>query len=286
MQDHLLHSYSIKQIENGGWDFSLPLLLLMTFMSCFLVLGCNRSVPLYWHSNGTVIKDLVWEIPLADSSSVFKKDNNFWKLPLPPDSIAPQVTYTTYRAARFLSYTKLIGRIDQEVVHSNDTNNIEFYRFEKGNVLLLGFASRDTLKPLTIFDPPLIIIPSNLRELEKPFINSGIMKTWAGNKYDNGFKSTYSITKKSSGRCLLEDGKERSVMLCENTFSRDVTIQYGQTNLIVPDAMTLTNNSILSEDKGVLLEWGIRSRKVETNADKIHDRDRELYIEITVHSKQ
>jgi hypothetical protein len=182
---------------------------------------------------------------------------------------------------------KFIGRIDQEVVHSNDTNSIEFYRFEKGNILLLGYATPDTSKPVTVFEPPLIIIPLNLKELEKPFTSSGTMKTWNGNKYDEGFKSTYSIKKTGVGRFLSEDGTEKSATLCENTFSRDVTMQYGQTNLIVPDAMTLTSSSILNEEKGVVLEWSIRSRKVETNPNKIpnRDRDRELYIEITLHGQ-
>jgi hypothetical protein len=171
-------------------------------------------------------------------------------------------------------------------VHSNDTDNIEFYRFEKGNVLFLGFGSPDTSKPLTAFDPPLIVIPSNLKDLEKPFTSSGTMKTWDGNKYNDGYKSTYSITKKGAGRFLTEAGTERNAILCENTFSRDVTMQYGQTNLIVPDAITLTSNSILDEEKSVVLEWGIRPRNVEAKPEKIPDRDRELYIEITLHRQE
>jgi hypothetical protein len=63
-------------------------------------------------------------------------------------------------------------------------------------------------------------------------------------------------------------------------------MQYGQTNLIVPDAVTLTSNSVLDEEKGVLLEWGIRSRNVEAKPDKIPDRDKELYIEITAHRQE
>jgi hypothetical protein len=276
---------SEKQLRNELCN-SFSLFLHFTFfISCLVLTSCNRGVPLYWHSNGTIIKDIVWEIPIADSATVLKTDGTLWKLPQPPDSTTPQITYTTYRTPRFLSYMKFIGRIDQEVVHSNDTNTIEFYRFENGDVLLLGFVTPDTLKPLTIFEPPLVIIPSNLKELEKKFASSGTMKTWNRNKFDDGFKSTYSITKKSAGRFLTEVGTERSVVLCENTFSRDVTMQYGQTNLIVPDAVTLTSNSVLDEEKGVLLEWGIRSRNVETKPDKIPDRDRELYIEITLHGQ-
>jgi hypothetical protein len=54
----------------------------------------------------------------------------------------------------------------------------------------------------------------------------------------------------------------------------------------VPDAVTLTSNSVLDEEKGVLLEWGIRSRNVEAKPDKIPDRDKELYIEITAHRQE
>jgi hypothetical protein len=265
---------------------SVRFLNFFPFIICLLLIGCIKNVPLYWHSNGTIIKDITWEIPVADSSTIFKMDAALWRLPQPPDSITPLITYTTYRTPRLLSYTKLLGRIDQEVVHSNDTDNIEFYRFENGNVLLLGFATPDTMKPLTVFDPPLIIIPFDLKVIEKSFSSSGTMKTWDGNKYNDGYKSTYSITKKGSGRFLTEAGKERNAILCENTFSRDVTMQYGQTNLIVPDAMALTSNSILDEEKGTVLEWGIRSRNVEAKPEKIPDRDRELYIEITLHQQQ
>ncbi len=273
-------------MESTARNSTFLFLHVSILMLCLFVMGCGRNVPAYWHSNGTVIKNLMWEIPIADSSQFLITEGNLWKLPEPPDSITPQITYTTYRTPCLLATRRLLGRIDQEVVHSKDTNNIEFYRFENGNVLLLGFATPDTLKPVTVFDPPLIVIPSNLQKLEKPCTSTGTMRIWDGNKYDNGYKSTYRITKKCTGRFLAEDGSERDGVLCESMISRDATIQYGQTNLIVPDAITLSSNSIMSEEKSVVLEWGIRSKKIETPAEKIPGKDRELYIEITKHIRQ
>lgn len=266
---------------------SLPFFHTLTFIVvCLFASGCSRNVPSYWHPDGTIIKDITWEVPIADSSTVLITEGNLWKLPQPPDSIIPQITYTTYRTPQLLGYTKLLGRIDQEVVHGNDTSNIEFYRFENGAVLFLGFATPDTLQPLTMFDPPLIIVPAVLKDSGQSCTSTGTMKTWSRNKYDNGYKTSYTIIKKGTGRFIAEDGKERDGIFCENKISRNATIQYGQTNLIVPDAITLSNNSILSKEKGIVLEWGIRSRKVETSANIIPDRDRELYIEITLHRKQ
>jgi hypothetical protein len=58
-------------------------------------------------------------------------------------------------------------------------------------------------------------------------------------------------------------------------------MQYGQTNLIVPGGMTISSLSMIDERKGIVLEWGIRSRKVKPDKNKISAIEQELYIEIT-----
>jgi hypothetical protein len=259
---------------------------IVVLTACPLITGCSKGMPSYWHANGTMVKDMVWELPLADSSVILKTENGIWTLPQPPDTVIPQISYTTYRTPRYSARPGIPGRIDQEVVHSSDTINTEFYRFENGNVLLLGFASADTSKPPTLFDPPLIIMPANLGKAEKSFTSSGIMKIRSGNKPDSEYRSTYSVVKKGTGRLAAEDGKEIKAVFCENTFSRDMTMHYGRTELIMPDAMTIKSFSVLSEEEGTLLEWGIRSRKTKTGSGNISGTNTELFIEITMHKIQ
>jgi len=84
--------------------------------------------------------------------------------------------------------------------------------------------------------------------------------------------------------------------LVEMIFSIDGTVGYGDTNLIVPDAILMKSKILFIKGQGPVLEWGVRSRKKEyekttayKNDPKIDNedrlREREYYVEVTLHLK-
>ena len=63
----------------------------------------------------------------------------------------------------------------QQVWNSSTPKVIEYYDFDNGNVLLLGYTTGDSVKPYTIFKPPLVISPSKIINQVK---SEGKMKTY------------------------------------------------------------------------------------------------------------
>ena len=215
-----------------------------------------------WPSNGTVIKNIKWELPLADTQNVLIKSGDLWNLPSAPDNNRQEITYTTYRSP-ILDYNKILGKTDQEAVHSNDTNIVEFYRFENGDVFLLGYTNPGASRILTVIDPPLLVMPKDLNNLEKEIISSGTAKKWNGESFEKGYKTTFKISKKDRGKVDLGNNKIQNSVLCEITISQDAGLPYGETNLILSDALTIQSNALIAEDTGTILEWGIRTRNTE-----------------------
>jgi hypothetical protein len=249
-----------------------------------IFVGCRLdNSPQNWPSNGTVIKNIKWELPLSDSQNVLIKNGDLWELPQASEGTLEETTYTSYRIPILLDYSKILERVDQEAVHSNDANIVEFYRFEKGDVFLLGYTNPGDSGMLTLIDPPLLIMPQNINKLDKDIVSTGTAKKWNWESFEKGYKTTFKISKKDRGEVDLGNNKIQNAVLCEMTISQDAGLQYGETNLILLDALTMKSNVLIFENEGSVLEWGIRERKSETGNDYGEIPNRELYIEITKH---
>ena len=257
------------------------LLAALIFISC----GSNDP-PKTWPSNGTVIKNIKWEVPLSDSLNVLNKEGDLLKLPLLPKGSVAETTFTTYRTPQLNNYNEILGGVSQEVVHSTNPNTIEFYRFEKGAVYFLGYTNPDTVRPLTVFDPPLLIMPDDVFDIDQSIVSTSVSKKWDKESFEEGFKTSFKIIKKQSGSFITEKNKKQKAVLCEMIITQDAGVPYGETNLIMPDAITMKSSVLITEDDGPVLEWGIRSRKIQTENNDNHSPERDLYIEITKHKKE
>ncbi len=264
-----------------------------------LLSGCGRDLPRYWPVNGTTVRNIKWEIPVSDSLNVLVKQDGKWLLPKPSQGISTEVTTANYRMTEKQGYPKSMGRVDQEVVNSNPAVQTQYYRFHKRSVLLLGHATPDTVKPLILFDPPLVIFPSQMGPVSVLHESEGKTKHWnkVKNLFEEGHQNRIRLKVKESNT-LIMDSTEVQALLCEMMLSSDRTVAFGETDLIVPDAVQLTGKMLIVEGIGPVLEWGIRSRvqaspdpeellnkgeAVRREPDEFEKRV--FYIEVTLHER-
>jgi len=235
----------------------MRLLIIFTFLSTLLCCS-DYSQPTHWPVNGTVIQKIKWQLPLEDSLNVLQKDGYRWMLPEPSDRIEKQTQTSSFRAPELTQYSEYLGRVDQEAVHSNQPNSVEFYRFEGNDVLFLGFTTPDTTKPLVMFDPPLVVMPGNLFDLKKDYVSTTTMKKFdkTRNEFIQGDKTKLTIRKLDSG---FIDDKNTLAYLFEIKITSDKTIQFGESGLLVPEAVLLKSKILISEE-GSLFEWQVKSR--------------------------
>jgi len=270
-----------------------------SFISFFLLtfFCCQKWTEFtYWPRNGAEFEDVIWELSIGDSANVLQKQDGLWILPEPDDTDAVKKIRTIHRKPEHSKAAKKVKGIQQEVLNP-ERGMVEYYGFQKGAVLLLGYSKGKDLEGLIVYDPPLVLIPGNPAEQKNPSKSSSLMKTWNQDSgaFKEGFTTHVTFQVLESDSVIL-DSLERPALLCEIIISSDRTIGFGGTDLIVPDAVMMKNKVMLVKGYGPVLEWGIRSRKTESEkieSDKddhrltpeeslLHEK-RELYIEVTRH---
>ncbi len=266
----------------------------LLFPLFIIVTGCSRHrSPSFWPPNGARFEDATWEIPLADSASVLPEVNGRWELTGPPDGIPPKIAIVSHQKPEKNPYKKLIGRIDQETFRADGPILHEFYRFDKPGVLLLGYEGADSTRLLTIFDPPLVMLPSDPAAFESEFISESKSKIWdaKADTFRQELTTRMRLTMLRKGAVWM-DTAARPAVLCKMSLSQDRTVGFGGTGLIVPDAVMLESRVLFAEGVGPVLEWGIRSReKMSTPAEggippapgPERPEALELWIEVTLH---
>jgi hypothetical protein len=264
----------------------------------FLSLSCQQNHQIqFWPENGTTFQNISWEIPVADSSLILQQKDGHWILPKPLDNVEPKITMTRHRQPNINPYQNVVGNVSQEVFHDSGMVKREFYRFKKHGILLLGTESRDSTQLITICEPPMVLIPQNLENLDTTYFYEGTPKVWdaTADSFRQQQKTRLRLTPKQKGTVML-DSVAVPARLVQMTLSKDGTVGYAGTDLIVPDAIMLQSNILIVEKIGPVLEWGVRSRKKGCDVTATHEIDpgignqdrfeeREYYIEVTLHQK-
>ncbi|UCE17336.1 MAG: hypothetical protein JSV84_10570 [Gemmatimonadota bacterium] len=266
--------------------------------SILLVVVCHQSnPPPFWPESGTTFQDISWEIPVADSTSVLQTQAGCWILPQPPDTVSPKITVTKHRTFTGHPYQEPLGQVDQEVLHDSGAITREFYRFGKEGIMLVGYETRDSTDQLTVYEPPLVLIPKNVSNLDTTFVHEQIPKVWDAtiDSFRQEQKTRVRLVLEQKGSVLL-DSFAVFALLYDITLSADKTVAFGGTDLIVPDALILQSKVLIAQGVGPVLEWGVRSRKKEGNEFESQERildskdterseEWEHYIEVTLHRK-
>ena len=255
---------------------------ILLLLLVFIVISCStdNSPPAYWPVNGTAIFRVKWAVPASDSLNILSKDHGKWILPVPGESTSQSSDFREPQSRRFSKY---LGRVDQEVTHSTQQGVTEFYRFENKNVLFLGFTLPDSAKPLLMFDPPLIVLPNNVLNLERTFTSTSVMKTLNYTLGEFGTGDTTRLTLKKLDSGFIKDPDEPAGLF-EMKITSDKTIAFGESGLTVPEAVILESKMLIGKN-GTILEWEMKSKEKENpdslNTEKEQMNERKFFIEIT-----
>lgn len=275
---------------------TIPETAFFVFLICCLLVFCQKQHRHdYWTETGTVVENIKWEIALSDSNKVLTEEDDIWQLPQIPDTVLPETTVTPHTGPDDIESYKMAGRVHQILIHEGSVINRELYRFSRKGVELAGYTSTDSTQLLTVYDPPLLVLPSDLVMTDSVFISESYPKTWnaKADSFDTGQKTKIQVKLLKQGRVQI-DTTTVPALLAELTLSMDGTVGFGGSNLIVPDAVMMQSIILFAERLGPLLEWGIRSREKagdETDAlekdpgmdDRERFQEREYYVEVTLH---
>ncbi|MBN1558773.1 hypothetical protein JW998_00885 [candidate division KSB1 bacterium] len=244
---------------------------------------CGIRSPLYWPADGTTIENLSWNIPLSDSSSVLQKDNEVWLLPIPPDT-AVETTRTRHISAKDVLRPDLFRGADQVVRHDRGSTMTEYYCFRQDGVYALGYSGRDSTSLHTLYDPPLLILPNKLENVDSTVIHETTVTLYdaAADSFQTQQKMRISLTLKARGWVRFENIKLPAAWV-KMRLSQDAVISYGGTDLRLTDAMTMESDVLLVQDRGPILEWGIRSQTTDQPKNGLPVYPSDNFIQITVH---
>ncbi|MFH1197917.1 MAG: hypothetical protein V1720_19605 [bacterium] len=231
------------------------------FLFCsfvFLFQGCNSRNPLR-PENGTVLVVETYELSLSDTSNIFRTENNSLIIDSFRDSLLTRIDTVYFKVPTEEIDEDISGRIDQVVINSCNRNTFELYRFENDKIYLAGYMTDGMEKKYTVFDPPLVIlIPID----EKIDSIKSMMKNYSGeNKTPGKEKAVKSLIRLIRKGKITIAGVEEEYYRYELTISQDESIQFGENNLVVPEAVILTSNVLYGNSSGIIAEWGLRTKQ-------------------------
>ncbi|MBN1996076.1 hypothetical protein JW935_00905 [candidate division KSB1 bacterium] len=232
---------------------------------------------------------------MADSSKILQEKDGHWILPSPPDSVLQKSSITRHQKFTGRAHESFAGIVNQIVLHDSGFLKKEFYNFRNRDVLLLGTESRDSTYLFTIYEPPLVMLPRDVANLDSTFFCETNPKVWDAtvDSIRHQQKTRLRLRVQEKGKIKM-DSKAVPALLLKMTLSMDRAVGFGGTDLIVPDAIMMQSYVLFAETLGPVLEWGMLSReKSKITADEtgleIEDRPklraREYYIEVTLHRK-
>lgn len=247
------------------------------FSTLFLLLyGCTDK-PSLWPESGISKEISIFELPLSDTNLILVEENNVYSIAQFNDSLLRTVEIVSYQEPKSTLIKEIPYTINQQVVHRNNTNASAFYSFQKGIVKLAGYTTKDTLKPLTIFNNPLVILP--LKNVQGDTTTS-FMYTWNKEKmsFEKGQKAKSKVQLIKTGTLRLKNTKE-PFYLYSLTLSQDVILNYGEQKLILPEAIVIKSFLLYGEKSGLILEWGIRTKEVKK--EEPSEQENTAYLELS-----
>ncbi len=263
-----------------------------------LFVGCSDK-PVKWVTTGTTVEATKYRLEISDTSKILTENNGSYTLLSPHDSLVISRFSINYTSVNSKAIEYFRPKANQQVTNSLTPNVTEYYQFKDGNVLLLGYSTGDSLKPYTIFEPALIISP---KEIKGKVESSGAMKKFMAEEktFDDGYNTKLKIKElkqinltTSVNRTKLEPSQSKLCSLRELVLSRDVTIAYGENNLIMPEAIIFKTKLLIDKNGFPIAEWSIKTekkepnRKIEEETESIekNNPERNIFVEYITYNK-
>ena len=213
-----------------------------------------------------------YNLEINDSSKILTKRGTKFFLITPSDSLLINKFEIYYNAVSLNAPEYFKKNANQQVKNTLTPKVTEYYRFDKGNVLFVGYTTGNSLKPYTIFNPPLVISPAKILKKVK---SSGKMETY--NSQNNSFSekhSTYLIIKNLGLMSIIDRANnDVTCILKEIILTRDAIVGYGQNNLILPDAVLFKTKLLVNSNGYPIAEWSVKLRNER-------EEDSKLYLEL------
>ena len=255
-------------------SYVLSLVLLMT--------ACEpKQASDYWTPNGKTVENITWDVPAADSSVLCNLGGR-WQLPIPPENHVER-TITRHVRPSGGNLPNVFMNADQLVRHEAGMLQEEYYRVGKQGLFLLGFSGHDATASLMRCNPPLLLLPSNPEVIDAAVTAESMMQVWDAEadsfRNDGLCRATFKVIER--GTLSLPSG-DMPAILVKMTLSKDLTLKFGNNDLIMTDAVTVKSNVLLTRSWGSVLEWGSRLNNPRSLAEEVPLLT-ERVIRITLH---
>jgi hypothetical protein len=257
-------------------------IILLLILGFVLLLSCSDEA-IFWPQNGTIVEAAKYRIELRDSSKILIESGKNYTLWTPPDSLLINESEISYLNIDSDIDNHFKGSANQKVKNSANSNITEYYSFEMGNVLLLGYTTENIEQPTVLFEPPLVISTS---EMEGSFKSSGIMKNFnkEESKFEDEVKTNLKINEIKQVH-LKNSKNENLCYLREMILTQDGTVGFGENNLIIPEAIIIKTKLLVDQNGYLIAEWGIKAKQNEELIKNFEGPEQkpsnDLYIEFT-----
>jgi hypothetical protein len=236
----------------------IPVLLVSLFFCC------NNLKPASWPENNAVITAVSYALPLADSSLLLTHQGEYLTLLEPDDSLISKSDTLCYRTPKKGIQKFFKGNtIATAKTYSSNPAIEEYYTFDKGAVKLAGYATSDSLMPVTVFSNPLVIFPGPGFEADSTF---AIKQNWSTR--ENAFvedTKTRTVVKQIKTGTLLIEGQPEAFVLYQLALAADAKVGFGEQQLIVPDAIYMQSYMVVGNTKGLIGEWSIKTKRTQAD---------------------
>lgn len=235
-----------------------------------LFLCCNEFKPSSWPENDSVISAVSYALHLADSSLLLANQGDYLTLFEPDHSLISKSDTLCYCTPNkgIRKFFKGITIATAKTYSSNPAIE-EYYTFDKGAVKLAGYATGDSLMPVTVFSNPLVIFPGPGVEADSTF---AIKQNWSTR--ENAFvedTKTRTVVKQIKTGTLLIDGQHEAFVLYQLVLAADAQMAFGEQQLIVPDAIFMQSYMVMGKTKGLICEWSIKTKRTQLDPANLHN---------------
>lgn len=245
--------------------------------------NCKNSNNSLRFPNGTTLISDTYLLDENDTCNLYFENNDTIFSKQLPDSLKYNTDTIRYCKPFKNETTTIFGKIHQQVTNTRNKNSIEYYRFIKGGVYLIGYKTLRSENIYTKFDEPLIILPSNGKQSDSTVT---IMKTITKNSSineTNGLKVKSIVRLTNTGKICINTEIEDYFMY-EITITQDFSINYGEKGLILPEVVLIKSSLLYSSKSGLIAEWSLKNK--ETGKEILNkNAEHNIYLELITYSK-
>lgn len=252
-----------------GTSFITNLLHLILYITpmILIITGCTKTKSSqWWPASGCQVRQISWKTEVSDTLNLPPRVNGFWTTPNPPKTQGNGqiIAKTSYFAG--VGKSSIMGHVDQIAGRSQGAVLQEYIRFEQDNVLLAGIKSSDSTRLYTMFDPPLLLLPANIQELDSILTceTTPIYQNALTGMRSNGPQMYITFERLENGRVQYKN-KLLDAVLCRMEISQDQQVTFGDQQLTLPKTVVQSNQMLIARGVGTLLEWGTRRTPIKDN---------------------